>query len=80
MSVLDQGPGHDTWSEGNAWAPMKQNWMLRITTKWHDEVNHGALKKKFVLQPKMELLRTPCSPDANKKFDDRFANPGVPPF
>lgn len=38
----------------------------------------GGLRKTFVLQPKMELLHAPCSQEANRKFDERFANLGVP--
>jgi hypothetical protein len=58
---------------------------LELNATYYDEMAWGTkpwggLKKKFILQPKMELLQVPCSPDANKKFDDRFANPGAPPF
>jgi hypothetical protein len=58
---------------------------LELDATYYDEMvwgnkPWGGLKKKFILRPKMELLQTPCSPDANKKFDDRFANPRVPPL
>jgi hypothetical protein len=58
---------------------------LELNATYYDQMAWGSkpwggLKKKFILQPKMELLQVPCSPEANKKFDDRFANPGAPPF
>lgn len=58
---------------------------LELDVTYYDEMAWGSkpwrgLRKKFILQPKMELLQTPCSPEANKKFDDRFANPSIPPF
>jgi hypothetical protein len=50
---------------------------LELDATYYDEMAWGSqpwggLEKKFLLQPKMELLETPCSPEANKKFDDRF--------
>lgn len=39
----------------------------------------GGLKKKFVLQSGTEIHQGTCSPEENKKFDDRFLNPAVPP-
>jgi hypothetical protein len=58
---------------------------LELDVTYYDEMawgsqSWGRLRKKFILQPKMELLQTPCSPEYNKKFDDRFANPSVPPL
>jgi hypothetical protein len=58
---------------------------LELNATYYDEMAWGTkpwsgLKKNFILQPKMELLQAPCSPEANKKFDDRFANPVAPPF
>ena len=56
---------------------------LELDVTYYDEMawgskSWGGLKKKFVLQPKLELLHAPCSPEANKKFDERFANLRVP--
>ena len=56
---------------------------LELNATYYDEMAWGSepwggLKKKFVLQPKMELIQTPCSTEANRKFDERFANLGVP--
>lgn len=56
---------------------------LELNATYYDEMAWGTepwggLKKKFILQPEMGLLETPCSPEANKKFDDRFTNPSVP--
>lgn len=56
---------------------------VELDATYYDEMAWGSrswrgLKKKFLLQPRMELLQTPCSPEANKKFDDRFTNPSVP--
>jgi hypothetical protein len=58
---------------------------LELDATYYDEIAWGnqpwgGLKKKFTLQPKLELLHTPCSPEANRKFDDRFVNPSVPPL
>lgn len=58
---------------------------LDLNATYYDEMVWGSkpwggLKKKFLLQPKMELLQAPCSPEDDKKFDDRFANPGAPAF
>ena len=57
---------------------------LELDATYYDEMawgsqSWGGLKKKFILQP-MELLQAPCSPEANKKFDDRFVHPAAPPF
>ena len=57
---------------------------LDLDATYYDEMAWASqpwsgLKKKFILQPKMELLHTPCSPEANRKFDDQFAHPGVSP-
>ena len=58
---------------------------LEMDATYYDEMAWGnkpwgGLKKRFLLEPKMELLQTPCSPEDNKKFDDRFANPSAPPL
>ena len=58
---------------------------LELDATYYDPIAWGSkpwrgLKKKFTLQPKMELLQTPCSPEDNKKFDNRFANPDFRPL
>jgi hypothetical protein len=57
---------------------------LDLDATYYDEMAWGSepwggLKKKFVLQSKTELHQGTCSPEENKKFDDRFLNPAVPP-
>jgi len=57
---------------------------LDLDATYYDEMAWGSrpwsgLKKKFVLQSKMELHQGTCSPEENKKFDERFLNPSVPP-
>lgn len=66
------------------WQRVSAN-QIELDATYYDAMAWGSqpwvgLKKKFMLQPKMELLQTPCSPESNKKFDDRFANPSVPPL
>ena len=56
---------------------------LELDLTYYDEMAWGSepwggLKKKFILQSRLELHQTPCSPEENQKFDDRFVNPGVP--
>jgi hypothetical protein len=56
---------------------------LELDVTYYDEMAWGSepwggLKKKFILQSRLELHQTPCSPGENQKFDDRFVNPGVP--
>jgi hypothetical protein len=58
---------------------------LEVDLTYYDQLAWGSepwggLKKRFILQPKMELHQTPCSPEDNRKFDDRFINPGSPPL
>ena len=57
---------------------------LNLDATYYDEMAWGSepwggLKKKFILQSKTELHQGTCSPAENKKFDDRFLNPGVLP-
>ncbi len=66
------------------WQRVSAN-QLEMDATYYDEMAWGSqpwsgLRKKFLLQPKMELLQTPCSPEADKKFDDRFVHPSVPPL
>jgi len=56
---------------------------LKLDVTYYDEMAWGSepwggLKKSFILQPRMEFHQTPCSPEDNKKFDDRFVNPRAP--
>jgi hypothetical protein len=56
---------------------------LDLDATYYDEMAWGSepwggLKKKFILQAKTELHQGTCSPEENKKFDDRFLNPAVP--
>jgi len=58
---------------------------LELDLTYYDEMAWGSepwggLKKKLILQPKMKLHQTPCSPEDNRKFDDRFVNPSAPPL
>lgn len=64
------------------WQRLRAN-ELELDATYYDEMAWGSkpwggLNKKFTLQPKMELLQTPCSPEDNEKFDDRFVMPGFP--
>ena len=56
---------------------------LDMDATYYDEMAWGSepwsgLKKKFILQSNTELHQGTCSPEENKKFDDRFLNPAVP--
>lgn len=53
---------------------------LQLDLTYYDKMAWGGkswdgLRKIFILQPKMELYQTPCSPEDNRKFDERFAPP-----
>jgi hypothetical protein len=38
----------------------------------------GGLHKEFILQPHMELMESPCSPEEDKKFDEQFSKASGP--
>ena len=57
---------------------------LKLDATYYDEMAWGSkpwdsLKKTFLLQPKMKLFESLCSPSENKKFGDQFLNPSVMP-
>ena len=57
---------------------------LQLDLTYYDKIAWGrkswdGLKKTFILQPKMELYQTPCSPEDNRKFAERFALPATRP-
>jgi hypothetical protein len=57
---------------------------LELEATYYDEMAWGnkpwaSLKKTFLLQPKMKLFESLCSPSENKKFGDQFLNPSVMP-
>jgi hypothetical protein len=55
---------------------------LELEATYYDEMTWGnkpwaSLKKTFLLQPKMKLFESLCSPSENKKFGDQFLKPFV---
>jgi hypothetical protein len=57
---------------------------LELDATYYDEMAWGtkpwsSLKKAFLLQPKMRLFESLCSPSENKKFENQFLNPFVLP-
>jgi hypothetical protein len=65
------------------WERVSEN-ELDLDATYYDEMAWGSepwsgLKKRFLLQPGTEFQQSFCSRAENKKFDDRFLNPGISP-